>query len=322
MLVPNQMIEMQWTRNKSYYINLGYEYTGFRNYFMVHVEDLPPQSKKKVKVICDNCGKEKIMTWKDYLRYHSEKFGDLCFECTQIKREDTNIKKYGVSNPSQVKEFQDKRTQTIRKNFGVDNAFQSDVCKQKSKDTCVVKYGYEYACQAPEVIEKTKITNRKRYGYDSPRQSPRVKQKIIQTNLQRYGVPYTLSVPKVRAKGRETLYRNGKVPSSTPERKTCELLKEIYGEENCIAQFPYDQLSFDCLLCIDRDKIDVEYDGWFWHKNKQKEDNRRNRFLISRGFKVLRIKGNYGIPTEEQIIKSIDYLVKGNHKYSEIILDI
>lgn len=231
MLIPNQFIRTKWMKqNKEHYETLGYEFTKYNKFFIVKAEDLPPESHIKVKVICDGCGMEKEMQWRDYLHYHSEEFGDLCKKCSKVK----------------------------------------------SKQTCLDRYGFEYA----------------------------------------------LSVPEIRAKGRQTLYSQGNVPTSKPEQKMCKILKEIYGKENCIPWYPYQLLNFDCLLVLEGVKIDVEYDGWYWHKNKQDYDRRRNYMLTSRGFKVLRIKASYELPIEKQIREAVDYLVKGNHQYAEIILDI
>ena len=54
----------------------------------------------------------------------------------------------------------------------------------------------------------------------------------------------------------------------------------------------------DILLA---DKIIVEYDCWHWHKDVLTKDRRRDEFLKSRGYKILRIKSSHLIPTLEQI---------------------
>ena len=52
MLVQNQKIAMQWSsRNKKYYMELGYMYTKMKDIFYVNPIELPYGSKKKVKVI-------------------------------------------------------------------------------------------------------------------------------------------------------------------------------------------------------------------------------------------------------------------------------
>lgn len=323
MLVPNQMIRTKWMKqNKEHYESLGYNFTKFNKFFFAKPEHLPSESHIKVKVVCDKCGKEKDMQWRDYLRYHSEEFGDLCMDCCQEKRKDTCIKKYGTDNPSKVEIFKEKRTSTMLERFGVENVFQSKECKEKIKQTNLENYGVEFISQSEQVKEKTRNTNLERYGFTSPAKSELVKNKTKQTCLERYGYEYTLSVPEIRERGRKTLYEQGNVPTSKPERKICEMLEKMYGKESCTPGYPYQLLNFDCLLELEGSKIDVEYDGWYWHKDKQDYDRRRNYMLTSRGFKVLRIKGSYALPTEEQLKEAVDYLVKGNHPYTEIVLDI
>ena len=68
--------------------------------------------------------------------------------------------------------------------------------------------------------------------------------------------------------------------------------------------------------------IDVDYDGWHWHKNKQEYDKRRNYWVVDQGYKILRIRSNNLLPTHEQIKEAVDYLVKGNHTLTYIDLDI
>lgn len=323
MLMPNQMVQTKWTKqNKDYYEKLGYSFIGFNKYFEVKVEDLPKQSHIKVKVICDNCLSEREMQWRDYLNYHSDKFGDLCSKCCRIKTVDTCLSKYGKENPSQVEGIKEKRRNTHLEKFGVENAFQAKECKEKARQTNLKKYGVEYASQNQSVKNKVKATCLERFGVTCPSKSAQVKQKSKETCLEKYGYEYSLSSPEVREKGRRTLYENGLIPTSKPEREMCNLLEQIYGKENCIPGYPFDKLNFDCLLTLNNVKVDIEYDGWYFHSKKQKYDNRRNRFVISKGYKVLRIKGNYQIPTESQLKEAIDYLVKGNHSYNEIVLDI
>ena len=51
---------------------------------------------------------------------------------------------------------------------------------------------------------------------------------------------------------------------------------------------------------------------------------RRNFFLIRRGYKIVRIKANKWdtLPTEQQIIDAVDYLVKGDHSLTYIDMNI
>lgn len=66
--------------------------------------------------------------------------------------------------------------------------------------------------------------------------------------------------------------------------------------------------------------IDVEYDGRYWHQDSA-HDRKRDEFVKSNGYKVLRIKSNKLIPNENDLIKTIEKLSLSNHSYNEIILD-
>lgn len=202
-----------------------------------------------------------------------------------------------------------------------------DCCKpcfmQKMGDMCLEKYGVRNIFELQETQDKIKETLKGKYGdFVNVAHIPEIAEKIKQTNLKKYGVPYSAQATEVKKKMRQSLYQNKSVPSSKAEKYLCNLLAEIYGEANCTPCYAYDNLNFDCLLTIGDIKIDVEMDGWYWHEPKQEHDKRRNYFLTKRGFKVLRIRFNNALPTKEQIIDAVNYLVNTNHSLKIIELDI
>ena len=71
----------------------------------------------------------------------------------------------------------------------------------------------------------------------------------------------------------------------------------------------------------DGTRIDFEYDGSFWHDNKQKiQDRRRDEFLKKQGYKILRIESDRGIPTWETLLDKINYL-KNGHSFAYAKID-
>ena len=72
---------------------------------------------------------------------------------TKLKKEQSSLKKWGVKNPMQSKEIQDKIKQTNLKKYGVEYAIQNEDVKRKSKETCLEKYGVEYISQSKEFKE-------------------------------------------------------------------------------------------------------------------------------------------------------------------------
>ena len=140
--------------------------------------------------------------------------------------------------------------------------------------------------------------------------------------MKKYGVPYSTQAKEVIVKMRKSLQEKGCVPTSQKQLDIYNMLVQLYEEDSCILNYSYDRLNFDCLLIVKGIKIDVEYDGWYWHKDKQEEDKRRNYFLIKKGFKVLRIRSCKEMPTFSQIKEAVDTLVKTNKKLLYIDLDI
>lgn len=298
MLKENQKTEMRWhPQNKQYYIDKGYTFTKMRDTFMVDVKDLPNGSHAKVKVICDYCGKETTRTYKDFINHHDEILGDCCNKCKTVKFKITNMKNLGVEFPMQSKKVQ-----------------------LKSQNTCLKNYGVKHALQNEKIKNKSMATIMKKFGVDNAAKSDACQKKAMKTCLKRYGVPYPVLSDEIRDKMRISMYKNGSVKTSFQQTVIYNMLIDLYND--CKLNFPVSNCSLDCLVCIDGYKIDVEYDGWYWHKNKQSRDRRRDEFLKSQGYRILRIKGNREVPTKEQLQNAIDYLVKGNHSYTEIILDI
>ena len=67
--------------------------------------------------------------------------------------------------------------------------------------------------------------------------------------------------------------------------------------------------------------INIEYDGKFWHNNPQ-SDRKRDEFVKSQGYKIIRIKGSHNIPSLEQIQSAIEKLINSEHKFIEIDMNI
>lgn len=336
-------VTMFWNgNNKKHFVSKGYIFTKMKDKFIVDVNDLSHGSKVKVTVECDYCGKIKTLEWRAYLRQHDEQFGDCCHSCCDIKRSQTFLNKYGVKNISQLDNIKEKKVQSYLSHYGTIHPLKSKVCMDKLRQTNMDKYGYEYAGQVPQFQDKQKQTCIEKYGVDSTLKSPIIRQRIrktceekynaptpfesdiIQNNIKRtciekYGAESPLLSSEIQEKCRQTLYENGHCPTSSQQIQVYNILLSLYN--NCELNYPVSRCSLDCLVNINDCKIDVEYDGQYWHKDAQK-DRRRDEFIKSQGYKILRIKGNRQVPTEKQLQEAIDYLVKGNHSYTEIILDI
>ena len=346
MIIPNQMVEVHWCpANKTHYEFLGYKYTGCRDSLMVKAEHLLPKSTIKVQVQCDYCGEVYVTTFKSYLLSIESNNKACCKKCWNEKVKETMQKRYSINNPFESEETQEKIKSTIVSKYGCENVGQSeeikrkiaqtnlnkygntsalaaDSIRQKCIDTIRMRYGVDNVFASEQIKDKIKYTLKDKYGVDNPSYIQEVLQKREDTSMRKRGVSCPFQDPEVIAKCRQSLMKNGNVSTSKPEKQLCEMLIKIYGEDNCVAGYAYDRVNFDCLVKIQENLIDVEYDGWYWHENKQEEDKRRNYFLIRKGFKVLRFQANKEIPTISQIKDAIDYLVKDNHSLCIVKLDI
>lgn len=357
-MLLSKTVKVKWnSRNKKYYIEKGYHFTKLNDVFEVKIEDLMPSSKAKVKVICDFC-KNTIVekTYQTYVKQHHCLYGDCCKNCQPLKNKMCCIDKYGVDNISKMPETIEKIKNTNLQKYGVDNSSKSPQVKEKLsniakknsketqkklKETCLQKYGVENVMKLPEVVEKQQKAVYDKYGVKHPKQNDEIKEKEKERNLEKYGVPYVLQLQEIRAKVEETcmkkygarsalgneeirnkivstLTSRGKVPTSSQQIALYNLLKEAYCE--CELNVPCGRNSLDCVIKIDNIKIDVEYDGWYWHKDRQKEDRRRDEYIKSKGYKILRIVSERSLPSMNLIKEEIDYLVKTNHNFAIINL--
>lgn len=320
-MLITKTIKKKWHGNtKKHYETLGYHFTKIGDEFEVDVMDLTRGSEEKVEVQCDYCGSIVIKPYKVYLKNHDEILGDCCKHCRMIKSKNTWLNKYGVSHPFLDNTIQEKRKNTWVSKYGVDNPFKSDEIKEKIKKVHQNNYGVCNISQS-EIIKRKKVkTSKKHYGVENVSQSPQIKEKKKLTCLKNFGVEYPMMSSEIRQKSVETLYENGNCPTSKPQLKLCELIHKIYN--NCELNYPCGRYSLDCMVCIDGIKIDVEYDGQYFHNKKANSDNIRNVYVSENGYKILRVKGNYQIPSEKQLREAMDRLRYTDENYVEIILDI
>lgn len=114
--------------NYNYYDNLGYD-VYISEQIIIPVELLPKGSHYKIKCKCDDCGIEKDVIYKNYLKYDN-KWGDYyCRKCSEKKRKETLRKNYGVDYPIQNKGVLEKMKNTLVSKYGVDN-----ISKNKKND--------------------------------------------------------------------------------------------------------------------------------------------------------------------------------------------
>lgn len=276
-----------------------------------------PEWKEKVKKTClDKYGEEsysKTIQFHDkYKKTCQERFGhDTYFGSNDHfkKTIDFYQKKYGVNFAQQVPQIKEKTKKACLEKYGCDNPFgnkdiQNKICehylelynvpyysmtdefKKKYKETCLKKYNVESSLCLPHVREAGRNYWQKRYGVDYPLQSDDFWENIFFKKMA----------------------ENGKVWTSKPQESLFFLLKE--NGYNVILNYPVGRLTLDVALFLNNLKIDVEYDGWYWHQNKKK-DRARDEVLKSLGWKIIRVRGGKEVPSLFCMQEAIDRILNG-----------
>lgn len=315
MLVTDKIDVVVGARDCPYYRKIGYDvHKGDK--ITVDIGELPKSSHAKIVYQCDNCGKM-VYTEAHYWnsRTYSE-LGDYCKECNiKVKLPRAMMDKYGHKNAANVPDIIDKKKRTNLDRYGIEWPIALDAVRDNITATMLDRYGVENAMQLEATKKKARATTLERYGVEFITQSPEFRQKATNTCMERYGVPNVAQVLEFRAKMRQTMCVNGVTFTSKAERAMCDILKDMYGTDNCFPSYPEGVLLLDCMLLVDGYRIDVEYDGNYWHRGEGQRDAARNAVLMNMGYKVLRIKANNRdtMPSKQQIKDAVDYLVKDNH---------
>ena len=263
-LVLPQTVKVRVSKRMcKYYREKGYTFEKFTDFVEVDVIDLPKGSHKMVKVICDICGKESEMWYRDIVKCNEEnksitcgsnscrnkKYEDTCikkygkgiinvFQAEEVKDKikDTNLERYSCEYPMQNKEIQDKARDTCREKYGVDNPSKAQEIKDKKKNTCQSHFKCDWPFQNKEVREKSKQTWLKNYGVDNPFKFNMVQDKAKATWKNNYGEDITspFQLESVREKSKQTWLKNYGVDypfkSSIIQDKAKETWQENYGE--------------------------------------------------------------------------------------------
>lgn len=112
--------------------------------------------------VCPICGgKLKYVGSKGYLGNHNQFYIPHCsIKCSKKDKETirkykkTCLEKYGVENPSQVKEVKDKKKETTLLHYGVEYPWQSEEIKEKISNTVMKKYGVRWITSSTYFINK------------------------------------------------------------------------------------------------------------------------------------------------------------------------
>ncbi len=143
----------------------------------------------KKGIRCNNCTKEKIRKTCMELYGVPNPFNSAEIQNKAIQ---TRLAKYGVEYPMQLRENVEKAKQTNIKNHGgVHNSFLPEQIKARN-DAFLKKYGAKFG-HVKELNEKARAVCKQKYGVDYPLQSMEIHKKLRKTNLEKYGVEHYIA---------------------------------------------------------------------------------------------------------------------------------
>lgn len=324
MVIEEQHLIRVGTRTISHYRNLGYD-CNFKDEILVWTSELTKSSSKIISVKCDYCGDIYHPTYASYNHNKTKTIinKDCCEKCVSQKTREVCVEKYGVGCTLQLEEVQKKRRNTILNRYGVDNITKLPETIKKMQQTCLTRYGEDNYRKTDICDERIKKTCLEKYGVDNPSKVDEFKQKKIETSLSHYGTEYPIQNEDVKIKcitnRNITLSKNGNIPTSSQQIGVFNTLND-YGYDVKL-NYPESKFTLDIAFFKDDIKIDIEYDGWYWHQDEEK-DNIRNNILINKfGWKVLRIKSSSLLPTKKQLLDAINSLINTDLTLYEIVLD-
>lgn len=114
-----------------------------------------------------------------------------------------NLKKYGVTNVSQVKAVQERRDETFQRKFG-GNPYQNEDIKRKIRARHQERFGVDHPMLAQEVRDKVRATFQSRYGANGPGGVKAVRDEMESTMLKRYGVRHQLQDPDIHERQQQS----------------------------------------------------------------------------------------------------------------------
>lgn len=186
---------------------------------------------------------------------------------------------------------------TCNELYGVSWGIQAQEFKDKQIQTCIEKYGVQYASQH-ELFRKT----------------------VFNTVQEKYGVDNVSQLPEVREKANKSLQAHGKCPTSKQQYQIFQMLQK--SGYTCELNKPVGWYNLDCALEFNGEQIDIEYDGWYWHQDEEK-DRRRDSYLINKGYKVLRLfTYRDAVPSLQQLEQYLNELITSNSSFLKIQLDM
>lgn len=344
-MIKEKNIEVNITnRNKTYYLNMGYDIKDIMN---VKVEDLSKSSRLKITAICDICKSENIITYSKYLENHNRYNYYGCKSCSRSKAIKTNKELYSVEHYMQSDTAKKEYKEYCLDKYGVDNSFKDPVVQEKKNNTMIERYGSKCALMHEDVKQKSIKTNLELYGAESFNKSIYFKQKIHKNYIKFYKKKLpkdyditdfkilTDNILKIKCnscnKYYETtyklLYQRTKLYSVEP----CTICNGLDNKISWGEQELYNYVSTltdtiqtakilngkDIDMYCENLNFGIEYNGIYWHSEKYKDKYyHHNKYVLSKmkNIKLFSVYENMWLNNKEMIKTLLYRFIKNEYK--------
>lgn len=285
-----------------------YKIIDFSGEFLtININDLKKGSHINIDVRCDNCGIEKCLSYKTYLKQFKKHNIYVCGSCKSVNIKKSFLDKYGVENVFQNENIKEKSKNTIKEKYGVDYITQSVEIKNKIINNNLKKYGVEYYNNN----DKTKITNLKKYGNVCSLHDKEIEAKVKELWIKKYGTNYPMQ---------NILVFNKMVKNS---RKIY-----FYKNTNITYQSSYEKDFLDNYF----EKIEIKNGLIIKYKINDKEKVYFSDFYLPKYNLIIEIKSSrtfemetlINLTKQEKCIKdgyNFLFIIDKNYKNFEILLD-
>jgi hypothetical protein len=183
---------------------------------------------KEAPTLCSRGNKPKFDTFeKGYRQFCGPKTTCQCSREHQVTKLQGWHQNLGDDEKAEIKA---KSVQTNLAKYGVSNPMKNTVVKAAAAQRNVQKHGVKCAFERPDVREKIKKTNLDRYGIETPFKNPQVQQKARDTYKEKYGGLM------VHARAGAYAKYEGKNPfavDSVKEKRSATMLKK-YGTSHAL----------------------------------------------------------------------------------------
>lgn len=242
-----------------------------------------------------------------------------CDFCGEVFQQPTHryfkLQKRAISKRHACKNCRTVKTrETVEDQYGCSSTLVLPEVREQTKSIFLSRYGTENILSAKEIRNKIENTNMSRYGVKNPMCLEDFREKSKATILARYGVENPMLVDKFAEKATTTKSKKNK-QISKPQIEMFGAVKDLGYD--CYLEYQNHSYLYDVAIFIGDTKIDMEYDGAYWHDMRSNSDEKRDMKTIRDGWKVIRFRspriGDIA-PTKDQVAQSIERVLSGEDK--------